>query len=82
MKIKIEHELTYEEMREIYWKMKQMYLEEDIKSSVEGMEIELEESDIKKIAARVDKGLSNNDSYWESYWMTIENVIEEYQTEV
>lgn len=74
----IAYELTHEEMRKAYEIMHEYYLKEDIKNSAEGSEIELSNDALGYIAQRSDKSLSNNDSYWESYWMTIENVIEEY----
>lgn len=73
----IEYELTAEEMRNVYDTMREEYLREDIKSSADGMEIELSDETIDYIVRRVDKSLSNNDSYWESYWMTIGAVIED-----
>lgn len=73
----IEYELTRSEMREAYEKMKAEYLKEDIECKAEEMEIELSDTTIDYVAGRVDKCLGNNDSYWESYWMTIEYVLEE-----
>lgn len=75
----IEYKLTAAEMREVYNKMKTEYLIEDIQAKADEMEIELSDENIKKIANSVDKSLSNNDSYWESYWMTIEYVIREME---
>ena len=73
----IEYELTIAEMREVYENMKMAYLREDIESKADEMEIELSETTMDYVAARVNKCLSNNDSYMESYWMTIEHVLEE-----
>lgn len=73
----IEIELTDDELREAFEIMNAKYLREDIISYAEGMEIELSDETIGYIVQRVDKCLGNNDSYWESYWMTIENIIEE-----
>jgi hypothetical protein len=39
---------------------------------------ELDESDCRELAWRFDKALGRNDSYWDSYWCTLESVIEEY----
>jgi hypothetical protein len=71
------YELTREEMREAYEKIKEEYLREDIESSAEAMEIKLSGNTMDYVVRRVDKSLSNNDSYWDSYWMTIENILEE-----
>ena len=73
----INYELTYEEMREAYETMRAHYLKEDILCKLEEMGIDFLDETINYIVQRVDKYLGNNDSYWESYWMTIENVIEE-----
>lgn len=75
----IEYKLTVAEMREVYNKMKTEYLIEDIQAKANEMEIELPNESIKRIANIVDKSLGNNDSYWESYWMTIECVIREIE---
>ncbi len=75
----IEYKLTAAEMREVYSKMKEEYLMEDIQAKADEMDIELSDENIKKIADSADKALSNNDSYWESYWMTIEYVIREME---
>ena len=73
----IEIELTYDEMREAFEIMHAKYLREDIESRMEDMEVELSRETVDYMVQRVDKCLSNNDSYWDSYWMTIENIIEE-----
>lgn len=75
----IEYKLTAAEMREVYNKMKTEYLIEDIQAKADEMEIELSDENIKKIANSVDKAIGNNDSYWESYWMTIEYVVREME---
>ena len=73
----IEYELTYAEMREVYEKMKLEYIKEDIAGKADEMEFELSDDDMNSVVNRVDKGLSNNDSYMESYWMTIEYALKE-----
>ena len=59
----------------VYRKYKRECLIEDIKSKAEEMEIDLSDSDIEKIANRADKTIENNDSLWESYWMSIEYAL-------
>lgn len=71
-----EYELTWQEMREAYDIMRREYLKEDIESRAEEMEVDLTEEDIMRIAAKANKTLENNDSYWDSYWMSIEYAIE------
>ena len=73
----VEYELTRAEMQEVYEKMKAEYLREDIEAKADEMEIELSDTTMDYVAGRVDKCLSNNDSYWESYWTTIEYALEE-----
>ena len=73
----IEYELTFDEMLDIYHEMDKSYLKEDITSRMEG--IACSKDDLEYIAQRVKKALDNNESYWESYWMTIEYVIESYE---
>jgi hypothetical protein len=41
----------------------------------------LSENDVETIARVASRGIEHNDSYWESYWMTIEYAIEHYMTE-
>jgi hypothetical protein len=72
----IEIELTYAETRKVYELMRDGYIREDIMHKAEEMEVELTEEKIKNAVDVVNSGLEHNDSYWESYWMTIEYVIE------
>ena len=73
----IEYKLTHEEMMEAYKKMKMEYLKEDIECMAEEKEIVLSNDSIYDIVDVVEKCLGNNDSYMESYWTTIECVLEE-----
>lgn len=75
-----EIELTADELRMAYEEKRLEYFAEDVKSSVENIELEeaLDESDCEEVAWRFDKALGRNDSYWDSYWCTLESVIEEY----
>ena len=72
-----EYELTRSEMREAYLEMKNEYLKDDIRCKAEEMDIELSDEHIEDIADYAEKWLGNNESLWESYWMTIEYAIEE-----
>lgn len=74
-----EIELTNEECRKIYDELDREYRKEDILGKLEDMELELDVTD--ELIDRVDHVLGNNDGYWESYWLTIEYVIEEYMKE-
>lgn len=72
-----EYDLTLSEMREIYNEMKLEYLKDDILCKADEMGMELDNDVISSIVNKVEKCLSNNDSYWESYWMSIEYAIDE-----
>ena len=41
------------------------------------MDVDLEGKDLDRIIDRVEHGLDNNEGLWESYWLTIENVLED-----
>lgn len=73
----VEYELTGMEEYEVYRKVKREYLIEDIKEKAEEMECDLTGVDMERLADRAEKTLDNNDSMYESYWMSIEYVIEE-----
>lgn len=75
----IEYELTHDEMRKVYGAMHREYLREDIESIVNDMGIELSDKTINDMVFEAEHCLNNNDSYWESYWLTIEYVIKEYK---
>jgi hypothetical protein len=73
----IEYELTWQEIRDAYLLMEREYLKEDIKSKADDINMDLSEKDLDKLAIMVNKTLRNNDSYWDSYWMSIEYVLKE-----
>ena len=72
----IEIELTWQEIREAYEIMNLEYFKEDVVSRAEEMGRKLSEEDVERIAAAAKRGVDHNDSFWESYWMTIEYAIE------
>lgn len=72
----IEYELTSEEMREVYEEMKLEYLKEDIECKAEEIGIKLSEKDMDNVTYMAQKGIDNNDSYWECYWMAIKYALE------
>ena len=41
------------------------------------MDIDLTDKDLESIVLKVERGLDNNEGLWESYWLTIEDVLEE-----
>lgn len=62
---------------DVFRKCKREYLIEDIKEKAEEMECDLAGVDMERLADRAEKTLDNNDSMYESYWMSIEYAIEE-----
>ena len=92
----IEIELTDREIEDAYRERRRYYNMEDIKSKIENMIEEYEgepeeeklkalledEEEIRDLADEFDDALGDNDSYWESFWMTAENVIlDEFEEE-
>ena len=75
----ITYELTYQEMQEVYRIVHKEYLKEDIESYADANDIRLSIEDINEIAERADNSLNKNDSYWEDYWIEIENSIYKYK---
>lgn len=73
----IEYELTFSEVHEIYHKYKRECLIADIEGKAEDMGIDLTGKDIEKIATRANRAIENNDGLWESYWMSIEYVLQD-----
>ena len=72
-------ELTEAERRAVYDELDREYHREDIRMQIEVMEIELDVTD--ELIDRFDHALGNNDGYWDTYWGTMEYVIEEYMRE-
>ena len=66
-----EIELTHEEMRQAYYEMKDEYTIEDIRSIYN-----LSEDKIDEALTIFERVISNNDSFWDSYWSMIEYVAE------
>ena len=74
-----EIELTNEECRKVYDKLDREYKVEDIKSRLEILEVELDNVD--ELVDRFEHAIGNNDSFWDSYWYSMDYVIEEYLKE-
>jgi hypothetical protein len=71
-----EIELTHDEVYTAYREYHTDCLKEDILGTISQMEVEVPDELMNKIMARAEKTLDNNDSYWESYWMSIEYAID------
>ena len=65
-------ELTPEEMRQAYYKMKDEYTIEDIRSIYN-----LSEDKIDEALTIFERVVGNNDNFWDSYWSMIDFVAEE-----
>ncbi len=61
----------------VHRKCKRILLTDDIQNKAFEMDIKLEDKDLEQIALKVERGLDNNEGLWESYWLTIEDVLEE-----
>ncbi len=72
-------ELTSEECRKAYDELDREYKAEDIKSRLEMLEIELD--NVEELVDRFEHAIGNNDSFWDSYWYSMDYVIEEYLKE-
>ena len=74
-----EIELTPAEMYDIYRECKKEYLIEDIKEQAEEMGIDLSNKNINDIADYAENDLGKNDGYYEAYWMSIEDTLEQFK---
>lgn len=61
---------------DIYRKVKRELLIEDIKSKAIEMDIDLTGIDLDRLADHAENAIDNNDSMWESYWMSVEYAFE------
>ena len=66
-----EFELTSEEMRQAYYKMKDEYTIEDIRSRYD-----MPDDKIDEALTIFERVIGNNDNFWDSYWSMIEYVAE------
>ena len=67
-----EFELTSEEMRQAYYKMKDEYTIEDIRSRYD-----MPDDKIDEALTIFERVIGNNDNFWDSYWSMIDFVAEE-----
>ena len=66
-----EFELTSEEMRQAYYKMKDEYTIEDIRSRYD-----MPDDKIDEALTIFERVIGRNDNFWDSYWSMIEYVAE------
>ena len=69
---RISIDLTSEELREVYWEQKRLYDAEDICSRCT-----VPDNKVDEAVDRFESAIGNNDSFWESYWMTVDYVCNE-----
>ena len=67
-----EFELTSEEMRQAYYKMKDEYTIEDIRSRYD-----MPDNKIDEALTIFERVIDGDDNFWDSYWSMIEYVAEE-----
>ena len=67
-----EFELTSEEMRQAYYKMKDEYTIEDIRSRYD-----MPDDKIDEALTIFERVIDGDDNFWDSYWSMIEYVAEE-----
>lgn len=72
-----EIELTNNEVYAAYKEYHGDCFREDVLGKIEEAEMDISDELLDKIIRRAEKTLDNNDSYWESYWISIEYAIEE-----
>lgn len=75
-----EFELTFSEMMQAHDEYEHHCAIEDIESILESgtREVELSGEQISEVASFALCRLNKNDNYFESYWMTIEDAIDDY----
>ena len=67
-----EFELTSEEMRQAYYKMKDEYTIEDIRSRYD-----MPDDKIDEALTIFERVIDGDDNFWDAYWSMIEYVAEE-----
>ena len=75
-----EFELTFSEMIQANEEYKFDCMIEDVKEQYENGEydVELTEKQFEEIASLALRAVSKNDSYYESYWMSVEYTLDDY----
>lgn len=73
----IDIELTAEEMYEAHKEYEAACLQDDIESRSEDIGIFIPADKMRKVILVAAKTLEHNDSYYESYWLSIDSAIKE-----
>ena len=73
--------LTPEEMREIHQEVERANMIEDIQARLEDMELpEAGPSELTLIVGIAERLLPHNEPYFDAYWNTIEDAIDEWRS--
>lgn len=70
------YELTRTEVYDIYREIKRELLIEDIRSQMEQQEGNFDNVDIDYIADKAERAIDNDEYLWESYWQSIQYVLD------
>ena len=75
-----EYELTFSEMMQAHEEYELDCMIEDVRGVYEQSDcnVDLSEEQIKEIASEALRTLSKNDSYYESYWLSVEYTFDNY----
>lgn len=73
-----EFELTATELRTAYQEYYISGIIEDVESEITQLKINISSDELKSIARKIDIALYKNEDYMESYWITVENCINEF----
>ena len=72
--------LTPEEMREVHQEVERANMIEDIRAKLEDMELpEADPSELTRIVSIAERLLRHNEPYYDAYWHTIEDAIDEWR---
>lgn len=74
-------ELTKEELQLAYDKYDAYVKKRDLEETLKIMEIELPPECFDELLSKIDEELADNDTYWDIYGQTVEDVIYEYVEE-
>ena len=74
--------LTPEEMREIHQEVERANMIEDVRAKLEDMELpEADPSELARIVGIAENLLPYNEAYYDAYWQTIEDAIDEWRSQ-
>ena len=74
--------LTPEEMREIHQEVERANMIEDIRAKLKDLELpEADSSELTRIVGIAERLLPYNEAYFDAYWRTIEDAIDEWRSQ-